>query len=300
MLKEISFGAAGDWDDAIGACAQADFYHLHGFHAVARACGEGEPVLLAWDDGGVRLALPLLLRPICAVPGLEGIAGEAQDATSVYGYAGPLSSAREVPENSLKAWRLAISDWARHRCIVSVFSRLHPLWDGGALLAGLGEVVEHSTTVSLDLTLPLAEQRAKYRDDHKRNLNKLRRLGYSVVQDKCFAHLGEFAEIYLETMARVGASSYYLFDGAYFEELLRQVPGVFQLFVVLHEGAIVSAGLLASAAASCSIISPARAAPIARRSDEAPAGRGAALGGGGGRASVSSGRRGGRAGRLPF
>jgi hypothetical protein len=210
---------------------------------VAHAGGEGEPVLLAWDDGQVRLALPLLLRPIRSVPGLEAIAGEAQDATSVYGYAGPLSSARELPENSMKAWRLAMSAWAKHRCIVSVFSRLHPLWDGGALLAGLGEVVEHGTTVSLDLTLPLAEQRAKYRDDHKRGLNKLRRLGYSVARDDCFAHLGEFAEIYLETMGRVGSSSYYLFDRAYFEELLRQVPGVFQLFVVLHEGAIVSAGL---------------------------------------------------------
>jgi hypothetical protein len=243
MLKEIGFGAAGEWDDAVEACAQADFYHLYGFHAVARGRGEGEPVLLAWDDGQVRLVLPLLLRPIRGVPGLEETAGEAQDATSVYGYAGPLSSARELPENSLKAWRVAMSDWAKHHCIVSVFSRLHPLWDGGALLAGLGEVVEHGTTVSLDLTLPLAAQCAKYRSTLRYDVRKLRRLGYTVLRDGPFAHVGEFAQIYLETMRRVGSSSYYLFDRGYFEELLRQVSGVFQLFVVLHEGAIVSAGL---------------------------------------------------------
>jgi hypothetical protein len=127
--------------------------------------------------------------------------------------------------------------------VVSVFSRLHPLWDSGALLIGLGEVVEHGTTVSLDLTLPLAEQRAKYRDDHKRGVNKLRRQGYSVAQDDKFAHIGEFAEIYLETMGRVGSSSYYRFDRAYFEQLLDQMPGVFKLFLVLHEGTLVSAGL---------------------------------------------------------
>lgn len=243
MLHEIPFDDSSAWDEAISACSQSDFHHSNGYHRLARENGEGEPTLLVWQNGGRRIALPLLLRPVNAVLGLGDAHAELRDSTSVYGYGGPVFSG-ELDEATAGDWQSSLQVWAQRRHVVSLFSRLHPLWDTTRLLHGLGDVTSRGSTVSIDLAKPPAEQRAAYRDDHKRAVNKLRRTGYSVAiaQDPRIS-LDRFVEIYLSTMERVGSTEYYRFDRDYFERLLQCCPGVFHLFNVWHEDSIAASGL---------------------------------------------------------
>jgi hypothetical protein len=150
------------------------------------------------------MALPLLLRSLGEGP------SEWNDATSVYGYGGPVASHEKTPEPVVRNFHAALKAALVEQGVVAVFSRLHPLIAQGDLLAGLGECRASGQTVSIDLTLPPEKQWAQYRDAYKRRVNKQRREGtVTCLHDQEKRYLGEFIDIYEETMRRVKAQSAY-------------------------------------------------------------------------------------------
>jgi len=231
------------WTEVLAQSLQYDFYHLAGYHRLAEQRGEGQAHLFVYREGPYLLALPLLLRPLEAVPGLGQVGRGWWDATSVYGYAGPILSRGSVPPPVVQNFQAALREALQERKVVAVFSRLHPLLPQREVLAGLGEYVPGGPTVSIDLTLPVDVQRARYRQDHKYGINKLRRLGVTCVHDPDRVYLPEFVYTYHEAMRRVKAADAYFFDYAYFEKLLSTLPSIVHLFVCLWEKRVLCGGL---------------------------------------------------------
>ncbi len=239
-MRTLGSENAAEWLAVLQNVSQYDFYHLPGYHSLAGSLGEGTARLFVYEEVGHTVVLPLLLRPL---GNLEGLDGEGlQDATSVYGYAGPVAShgARAVQEN----FREALRDSLAGMGVVSVFSRLHPLMGQRELLEGLGECVPGGETVSIDLTLTDELQRAQFRSDHRRGMAKALRAGVAVVEDARFEYLGGFIEVYIQTMRRVNAASYYFFDRAYFNELISREDARIHLFVALAGGEVAAGALM--------------------------------------------------------
>ena len=242
-MHVLRSGQRVEWLGVLGRCHQHDFYHLPWYHAQAERRGEGSARLFVHEDGGHLVALPLLLRPLRSVPALARAPAGWRDATSVYGYAGPLASGPEVPEGVVRGFQTALTAALREEQVVTVFSRLHPLIRQAPLLAGLGECRPTAKTVSIDLTLPPEVQRACYRKNHKDGINRLRRLGVTCAPDPDFRHLDDFVHIYYETMRRVGAAGHFFFPRSYFEDLVADGAPHVHLFVCRLGGRAVSAGL---------------------------------------------------------
>lgn len=224
---------SAQWQKALDRYAPYDFYHLPEYHVMAEEAGEGTGHLFVYEEGAYTIALPLLLRDVDA---------NWRDATSVYGYAGPVRSHAEIPDAVARNFRLALTRQLRDLGVVTVFSRLHPLLRQRTLLSGLGDF-QTSRTVAIDLTLDPAHQRSQYRRAFKKGINKLRRLGLTVVHDVHGAYLDDFVRIYYETMCRVEASERYFFSSTYLHRLWESLGSRINLFVCLHEGQALCAGL---------------------------------------------------------
>jgi hypothetical protein len=231
------------WMDALAQSFQYDFYHLPQYHEVAEHRAEGKAHLFVYREGEYCIAIPLLLRSVSAVPGLARIAEGWWDATSVYGYAGPVASHSDIPPSVRQNFETTLCETLQERRIVAVFSRLHPLLPQRELLSGLGELKTVGQAVSIDLTLPPDLQRARYRSNHKNGINKLRRQGITCLHDQNKVYLNEFIDIYYETMRRVHASANYFFEPTYFEELAFTMDSYIHLFVCRLENKIISGGL---------------------------------------------------------
>ena len=226
------------WQGVLAQSVQHDFHHLAGYHRLAEQRGEGTALLFAYRERGYLVALPLLLRPLD-----EGDPAGLQDATSVYGYAGPLASHVRVPRRIVEAFQSALREELLRRRVIAVFSRLHPLIPQLHLLAGLGETRPCGLTVSVDLTLSPEEQWAGYSKGCRRLIRKAAEAGVVCVHDHELAYLHEWVDIYRETMRRVGASSAYHLDEEYFELLSAELGPVLHLFVALADGRAAAAGL---------------------------------------------------------
>ena len=228
-MRVLGIEQSTEWDRILAGIAIYDFYHTAGYHALAQFRCEGIARLFVYEEDGIAIALPLLLRAIDL--GEDSIERKQQwlDATSVYGYAGPVASVATVPEPVVRHFQSSLESTLHEMKAVSVFSRLHPLIPQEHLLNGLGDCQIRGRTVSIDLTLSLDLQKQQIRRDHRKGIKKLREMGMTCLEDKERRYLPDFLRIYTETMHRVGANSFYFFAPDYFEKLLSE-PGA-HLFV---------------------------------------------------------------------
>jgi len=228
------------WMAVLSEMAQYDFYHLPQYHEIAEGAGEGRGQLFVHRQGEHLIALPLLIRPCNAIEGLEGVS--SLDATSVYGYAGPVSSDPSPPAQVIAGFQTSLRDALRSMKVVALFARLHPLIPQSSLIAGLGENTPSGTTVSVDLTQSEEAQVKGLRVNHIRDIKKLRALGATCGHDTS-STLDEFVQIYYETMHRVGAAPHYFFDHDYFTQLDALRGSYVHLFTCVLNDEVIAGGL---------------------------------------------------------
>jgi hypothetical protein len=232
MMEVLHLDQRAAWMSILDECEAYDFYHSPGYHAVAESHGAGTANLFIYREPDVLIALPLLLRPVDRVPGLSKGGQGRFDATSVYGYAGPIASRTEIPRAVVESFQHVLRETLQELGVVAVFTRLHPLIEQREILSGLGECPPSGQTVSIDLSLPANVQLMHFRSNLKRDIARARRLGLLVTEDIHKEHLREFCEMYTATMRRANAAASYFFEPGYFEELARHLGPLLRLFIV--------------------------------------------------------------------
>lgn len=233
-----------EWLDVLSKIPRHDFYHLPQYHALEEKFGKGTAYLFAYSEGPYHIALPVVLRSIDNARGLEHHRDQWLDASSVYGYVGPVASHPEVPRQVIENFQSNLRDALTEMEVVTVFSRLHPLLAQEHLLQGLGKCKPSGRTVSIDLTEPLAAQQHKYRKGHRSDISKGRSRGVVCREDVKMSHLENFVEIYRKTMERVKADTFYLFDQHYFEALISALGDKIHLFVALLGNEMIAGALI--------------------------------------------------------
>lgn len=231
------------WLAAVERCRDYDTYHLPGYHWTAKENGEGEPYLFLLEHHGEFAAFPFLLRPIKDLPGIPE--SSYFDATSVYGYAGPITSLDNRDEEFKRRFQEGLLEQLSELDIVSFFSRLNPLFQTDWLLEGLGDTVEVGPTVSIDLSNSKAEISRQMSTNHRRDMRKARHSGVAVIEDRKWDYLESFIESYYQTMSRKKAEKYYFFAEDYYHSLRRSLNDSARLFVAQSESnEIVSSAII--------------------------------------------------------
>jgi hypothetical protein len=227
------------WLHVLESVEQYDFYHLPDYHILAEHRGEGKGMLFVHREEDAIAAWPFLLRDVQEVEGLEDVGQGYKDATSVYGYPGPLYSRRagEI-EGFISRFHESLVSTALEMRIVSMFSRMNPLLGNTVQLDHFGYLERRGSTVYIDLMQSDDLQFSQFRADHRRKIRRARQQGFNVYRDEALVHLEDFAGMYAETMTRVNAKKSYLFDISYFKELRAALGDRLQMFVVEHEGKI--------------------------------------------------------------
>ena len=205
-LKTITTKNA--WSDALAHYSFYDFYHTYDYHQLSKKDNE-EAVLISYEDNGIMIHLPLLVRPLVNEAGFY-------DATSVYGYAGPLCNKTDVSQETIDDFSSSLLDFLNRRNIVSIFSRLNPYSHSQEkILQNLGTVETLGPVVNIDLTKDVDTQRTLFSKTTKRYLNKIRKICSTKISTE-EEDILKFIELYYENMDRVNADESYYFDKDYF------------------------------------------------------------------------------------
>ena len=225
-----------DWDFFIDKMYQGDFYYTYDYHHISLD-ENYKAQLYVYEEDGHTLCLPLIIR---SIPDNKGFF----DATSVYGYAGPLTSSSDIPEDIILNFQNALNKIFLENNIVAVFSRLHPYFKNEKYLGQLGEVVSLSETVYIDLKISPEEQYRQYRRDVKSRIKGLIRDGFTVFEDTELKYLNDFIRIYNENMKRVNAASIYFFPDDYYKKFFESAEIGAKLFFVMKDNEIAAGSII--------------------------------------------------------
>jgi hypothetical protein len=149
---------------------------------------------------------PLILVPLDSLPGGAGL----QEARTPYDFGGPRGFGEDL-EALHEAFRPELLAWFASQGVVSEFARLHPLSGGGRS----ADAKLHAENFTVDLGTAYDDLFAAQHRRHRRAVRAFtKRHGEPrVVSDISTDDASMFIELYEQTMARVGASTDYFFDG---------------------------------------------------------------------------------------
>ena len=231
MLEIIPANNSKRWNEIVRSLPEYDFYHLAEYHGLDLS---GKALLLHFPHKKGTFVLPVLLREI------DGT--DYRDITSVYGYAGPLSSENNPDPEALRSFHEALKHYFDTQRVVSVFSRLHPLFEKQtSLVDDLGKVTDTNLTVGIDLSLPPAEQRSQYAHSLKNDINRLNKSGLTIKKAENTEEIDWFRILYYESMKRVNAAEMYYFPPSYFYDFLSGIDSEIRL--AYYQGIPISGSL---------------------------------------------------------
>lgn len=212
-----------EWNALLHEIGVFDFYHTYDYHFIEKLDNE-VPILIKYTEKDCIIALPLLIRKISNT--------NYYDATSVYGYVGPISKGISSGFNN-EQFTQKLLNYFQEKNIVSVFSRLNPyIHFQKEILKSTGEIVTLGKVVNIDLKLDPTIQRQNYQNRLKTQINQSRRncvIKKAITTDD----LNVFIDIYHENMNRVKAKKYYFFSKEYFNKIFNS--GHFKTEILLAQ-----------------------------------------------------------------
>ena len=242
MMRIIDCGDTRRWQEALDRCNSYDVYHTAAYHEMSTCANGDRAVLFVYEEGEAIVALPLILRPLVELDGLREFCGDYCDATSVYGYSGPVTNRGWADRAFFERFGYALRNQFDEMDVIAAFSRLHPILQNDAGLTA-GEVVPLGETVSINLTLSIDEQFCLFRKSHRYEIRKARAENIVVVHDMNWEYYDDFVALYLATMRRANADARYYFNQVYFDQLRSTLGEKLHLFVAKQDKGIISAAL---------------------------------------------------------
>lgn len=217
-MKYFTYKQAEQWDEYVKSFPDWDVYYLCGYALSFMQNGDGEPLLLCYEDGCARMCYVVMKNDIANFLPFQNSFpfGKYFDFETPYGYGGPLVDGKFGSE-SQKQFAEQLNSFCRENGIVSQFIRFHPLLENHKLFSEVSENLYMRDTVYIDTS---SEESVFVNLDSKnRNMiRKAQKSGIRIVQ-RPMEDYEAFLEMYRETMRQNNADDYYFFGEKYFAYL---------------------------------------------------------------------------------
>jgi hypothetical protein len=215
------------WDELLAENGCGDAYYVRGFIESAATALGGEAFYLRHTVRGGTVAFPCIVRE---TPG-----GAARDVTT-FAYGGPIALGDDP---SVEDFNELYESWCAEEEIVATFIRYHPLYGNQRLAKGELRLQQVEGSVTWPLKGDLF---AGMHPHHRRLVRKAQRTELEVVRTGA-ERLDSFAELYEQTMRRVGAASLYFFPDEYWARLADGLGDRLVCLEVRLEGRVLAAVL---------------------------------------------------------
>jgi len=176
---------------------------------------------------------------------IPAIGGPYFDIVTPYGYGGPvIKSCEENGKGRLiEAFEQAFAAYCSDHNIISEFVRFHPVLGNALDFETCYEVRYLRETVGTDLAAFEDPVQCEFSKSTRKNIRKALEAGvtYEIIENP--QSLGEFKDIYHETMNRNNADAYYYFEENYFTECLNYFADRIVLTKAIFEGEVIGMGL---------------------------------------------------------
>lgn len=240
MLNIYTIEQKEQWDDVVRTFSDYDVYWLSGYVKAFQIHGDGEPLLLYYDDERTRGINVVMKRDIADDMHFNGKIEKDiyYDLTTPYGYGGWIIEGENV-EELLKSYE----EWINSEGIVSEFVRFHPMIHNHTKCKGFYDVIELGDVVHMELS----SSNDIWNNITSKNRNMIRK----AIKNDIKIYNGRYPEIfkkfkciYNATMDKDDADEYYYFEDGFYNSVLEDLPYNSQIFWAEKEDEVIAASIM--------------------------------------------------------
>ena len=248
-LLEAQGADAARWEEALAPMPGADIYFTPAYVRLFAELDGDEAAALLWETPRGRVLFPLQIRDLSRLPFWQGAVQRAgvprarYDATSPYGYSGPLTDVTGGPHamELVRDFLDVAKEELRSRGLVSLFVRFNPMSGNAAYFPEDAlDLSKRSDTVFMDLESSWYKQLSSACHYEVR---KSERRGVTVEAAEAPAEWATFGEIYRATMRRRSAREWYIFPQSFLDATREALPGRVTLLLARREGVVLGGSL---------------------------------------------------------
>lgn len=244
MLKIYTLEDAKQWDCLVRSFSEYDVYYLSGYARGFQLHGDGEPLLIHYEEQGLRGINVVFKRTIGEDPRFAGkLTEEFYDFVSPYGYGGWLLEG----QGDVAALMEQYDRWCVSNRVVSEFVRFHPLLNNHVAVAPFYDVVRLGSTVAMELS---SEETiwANLTSKNRNMIRKAQKNGLRVYRASDPDSYREFRKVYDLTMDKDSATNYYYFKEDYYRSIWEDLSRNAQVFYTQAEdGTLAAAAIMLGA-----------------------------------------------------
>lgn len=245
-MKEIevyNLEQSEQWDACVYSFKEYDTYWLSGYVKAFQIHGDGEPLLLFYDDGSTRGMNVVMKRDVAKDNRFVGKIEEGlfYDLSSPYGYGGWIIEGME-PEKLFNAYYI----WTQKNGIICEFIRFHPMLKNHLYSSSFYSICQLGEVVHMDLSSP----EAIWNNIISKNRNMIRKAiknGVRIYNGRFPEIYERFRVIYNSTMDKDDADEYYYFGDQFYESVLEDLSENAQVFWAEKEKQIIAASIMLTA-----------------------------------------------------
>lgn len=240
MLTVYTLEQKERWDEVVRSFKDYDTYWLNGYVKAFYLHGDGDPLLLYYEDKTIRGVNVVMKRDIAKDIHFVGRIPEGQyfDFATPYGYGGWLIEGNK-PSGLFEVYK----KWCQDNNIVSEFVRFHPMLKNHESCKDFYEIVQLGEVVHMDITAP----ETIWNNMISKNRNMIRK----AIKNDIKIYNGRFPEIYETfrtiyngTMDKDHAKEYYYFGKEFYQSILEDLPQNAQVFYAEKDGEVIAASII--------------------------------------------------------
>lgn len=242
MIKSIDIKNIDEWNNIVKSFNGWDIYYTNEYAKSLMIHGDGIPQLLYWENGAKRICDVIIIEDVENSIRFKDKLKEGTylDATTPYGYGGPLSDG-VLSSVEMQLFLFELNEKLKEENIVSQFVRFHPLIGLQRDFYNAFNAVTFKETVFIDTT----DKKSIWENMESSNRNMIRKAiksGVTIKHDKG-ENIDTFIDIYNSTMDGHNAEGYYYFEKKYYEFLIENMKDNIEFFYSYLDGKIIGTSI---------------------------------------------------------
>jgi len=242
--KFFSLSESQEWESHIRAFSKYDVYYLPSYSKAFHGHGDGDPMLLYFEKGGMKAATVVMKRDIENTSFFSGRIPKETffDLSTPYGYGGFIVEGN-INTSFAEELKKEYSLFCQRSNIVSEFVRFHPILQNHTFSQHLFHITNIGETISMDLS-SLQSIWDNLTSKNRNMIRKAKKSGVEVFWGRSNVLFSEFKKIYDATMKHDNANDYYFFDNDFYKSILKDLRYNSLVFYAAYEGKTIATSII--------------------------------------------------------
>lgn len=244
LISIITLDETEKWDTIVKSFVNHDVYYLSGYTKAFMLHGDGEPILIYYNNKDIRAMNVVMKRDIGLDNNFRDVIALNTffDLSTPYGYGGFIFDGNLSIENIIEL-NNTYTNYCFENNIISEIVRFHPVLENSKVCHDLYEILDLGKTITIDL-----ESKEKiWSNLSGKNRNVIRKSiksGVKVYWGRSQELVNQFIPLYNSTMRRDNAIDYYYFNASFYESILNDFKFNNMFFYAVFEDKIISSSMI--------------------------------------------------------